>query len=377
VTLKGQNVAVFSWEGGKVRLEGQGVEDMAYTSSETPMPTYLNLHDALEARRRRAFAEGTAGPRVAVVGPVDAGKSTLCRILGSWAASSAWQPALVDLDVGQGAVTVPGTVSAVVLEAPVGPEEGLPVEAPLVYFFGAETPSDNPDLYRLCVERLAATLATRGDGDPRANAAGYVVNTMGWVEGLGYELLLHSIEKLGVDVVCVAGQDRLHVQLQRHFGARGGGVEVVQVPVSGGVVRRDAERRKGARVRRIHEYFYGPSGDLFPESRTVPLDSVEVYQVGNSTAALPQSALPIGAKAVSDPTKVSRATPFDLRNRVLAVTHAKDEGGVLESNVAGFVYVQDVVVQDGTPQGLTLLCPRPGPLPGKVLLAGRYKRFLD
>ena len=44
-------------------------------------------------------------------------------------------------------------------------------------------------------------------------AAGMVVNTMGWVDGLGYELLLHSIAALRADVVLVVGQDRLYSQL--------------------------------------------------------------------------------------------------------------------------------------------------------------------
>ena len=44
-------------------------------------------------------------------------------------------------------------------------------------------------------------------------AAGMVVNTMGWVDGLGYELLLHAIGALRADVVLVVGQDRLFSQL--------------------------------------------------------------------------------------------------------------------------------------------------------------------
>ena len=40
-----------------------------------------------------------------------------------------------------------------------------------------------------------------------------VVNTMGWVDGLGYELLLHAIVALRADVVLVVGQDRLYSQL--------------------------------------------------------------------------------------------------------------------------------------------------------------------
>ena len=40
-----------------------------------------------------------------------------------------------------------------------------------------------------------------------------VVNTMGWVDGLGYELLLHAVAALRADVVLVVGQDRLYSQL--------------------------------------------------------------------------------------------------------------------------------------------------------------------
>jgi len=41
-----------------------------------------------------------------------------------------------------------------------------------------------------------------------------VINTMGWVEGMGYSLLRHSIDVLKADVVLVVGQDRLHSQLR-------------------------------------------------------------------------------------------------------------------------------------------------------------------
>lgn len=44
-----------------------------------------------------------------------------------------------------------------------------------------------------------------------------LVNTMGWVDGLGYELLLHSIQALKADVVLVVGQDRLHSQLRNEL----------------------------------------------------------------------------------------------------------------------------------------------------------------
>lgn len=48
----------------------------------------------------------------------------------------------------------------------------------------------------------------------QVGAAGMVINTMGWVEGLGFQLLMHAIQAMQADVVLVVGQDRLFQQLQ-------------------------------------------------------------------------------------------------------------------------------------------------------------------
>lgn len=72
--------------------------------------------------------------------------------------------------------------------------------------------------------------------------SGVIVNTMGWVDGEGYRLLVHAAKALGVNVVLVLGQDRLHSELDRDLA--GGGVDVVKLAKSGGVVTRQREFRK-------------------------------------------------------------------------------------------------------------------------------------
>lgn len=47
------------------------------------------------------------------------------------------------------------------MEAPIDCEEGLVVEAPLAYFYGHLTPSDNPELYKFLLDRLASVLTRR------------------------------------------------------------------------------------------------------------------------------------------------------------------------------------------------------------------------
>lgn len=74
-----------------------------------------------------------------------------------------------------------------------------------------------------------------------------IINTMGWVEGLGYELLLHAAHTLHADVVLVVGQDRLYSQLSASLKD----VTLAKLPKSGGVVTRDPVFRKDARTARV------------------------------------------------------------------------------------------------------------------------------
>ncbi|PSR87650.1 putative protein isoform 1 [Actinidia chinensis var. chinensis] len=112
------------------------------------------------------------GPRLIVVGPTDSGKSTLSRMLLSWAAKQGWKPTFVDLDIGQASITIPGCIAATPIEMPIDPVEGIPLEMPLVYFYGHTTPSPqllwmflklvlcsvNAYLYKVLVKELAQIL---------------------------------------------------------------------------------------------------------------------------------------------------------------------------------------------------------------------------
>ena len=166
-------------EEDKDKEEEQAIE-IAYVSEETPMVSYLNVHGILEAKlkegerllvrfsieRRRGKRDGerrggrrykeeeeerrkregeeqqeekendgvrqksSAGPRVLIVGPADVGKSSLSKILINYAARQAWSPLFIDLDLGQNAISVPGTISAAPIDHPINPfEDGAHVKS--------------------------------------------------------------------------------------------------------------------------------------------------------------------------------------------------------------------------------------------------------
>ncbi|XP_043726182.1 protein CLP1 homolog [Telopea speciosissima] len=362
--------AVFTWYGATIELDG--ITETDYTADETPMISYVNVHAILEGRRNRAKASSTSdsdssqGPRVIVVGPTDSGKSTLSKMLLSWAAKQGWKPTFVDLDIGQGCITVPGCIAATPIEMPIDPVEGIPLEMPLVYFFGHTTPSVNAELYKVLVKELSQTLEKQFSGNAEARAAGMVINTMGWIEGVGYELLLHAIDTLNANVVLVLGQEKLCSMLKDVLRNKPH-VDVVKLQRSGGVVSRNAKVRQKARSYRIREYFYGIANDLSPHSNLVSFSDLFVYRIGGGPQA-PRSALPIGAEPAADPMRLVPVNiNRDLIHLVLAVSYAKEPDQIISSNIAGFIYITDI---DIPRKKITYLAPSAGDLPSRYLIVG-------
>jgi len=383
VELPGGKHAIFSWHGATIDVSGP--TELEYVARDTPMAQYLNLDGVLEERRKAAAAASAAGdagfaadgPRVALVGPTDVGKSSVAKILTNYAVRKGWAPLFVDLDPGQGGITCPATIGAVPVDRPIDAQEGVPLEMPLVYFHGDASPGNNPDLYRYLVERMATMLDARHASNPAARAAGVVINTMGWVEGQGYKLLLHALDALKVDNVVVVGQERLHSEITRDFRhkrvggesmAEGTPVRVWKLNKSGGVVERSPEFRRKSRDNKIKEYFYGtPGAELQPHSQTLPFGQVSIFKVGGGPRA-PTTALPIGQQSSSDPLRVTTVAPsMSLLNAVLAVSHGKSNADLLSSNVAGFVYVTEVDMQK---KQFTYVSPSAGELPSRNLLMG-------
>ncbi|KAM5581470.1 hypothetical protein ABKV19_010608 [Rosa sericea] len=351
-----------------------GTTETDYTADETPNISYVNVHAVLDARRNRAKTLSSddpnspqaQGPRVIVVGPSDSGKSTLSKMLLSWAAKQGWKPTFVDLDIGQGAITIPGCIAATPIEMPIDPVEGIPLDMPLVYFYGHTTPMSNVDLYRVLVKELSQMVERQFTGNAESQAAGLVINTMGWIEGVGYELLLHAIDTFNANVVLVLGQEKLCSML-RDVLKNKPNVDVVKLQKSGGVVSRNVKFRQKSRSHRIREYFYGLSNDLSPHSNIANFGDLSVFRIGGGPQA-PRSALPIGAEPAADPTRVVPVNiNRDLLHMVLAISYAKEPDEIISSNVAGFVFVTDINIERKT---ITYLAPAAGELPGKFLIVG-------
>lgn len=398
-TFRDENIAVFTWYGCK--LEASGSCQSAYISSETPMVAYVNTHAQLEAKRDVALANLEYGPRVLIVGRTDSGKSTLAHILASYAVRLDRTPLFVDIDVGQGSVTIPGCLSAVPLDKLcLNIEEGFSLATPLVYFYGHTSPRDNVELYKHLVDSMAAKIKQRCDKDIDARSSGLVVNTCGWVDGVGFDLLVHCVEAFEIDVILVMGDDRLYFALTSSVNES---IAIVKLPRSGGAVERDSVTRRRCRKSRVQEYFYGrrvPSGvpqQLSPCRMDIRLSTVKILKAGG--VQLSEAMLPIGQAPANEPLRLVPVTPSqDLLHSILAVVHPVTEdhpdsgnaGAVavvstsstsqphsadkvqqlIHSNAAGFIYIVEINFDTDT---IVVLSPCPGALPSKFLILGSIK----
>jgi len=126
--------------------------------------------------------------QILVCGPTDSGKSTLSRVLVNYAVRLGHRPMFVDLDVGQGQITVPGALAASPVTKPIGIEvtqcqdsppriaypsdltvplqDGYPVSMPLAFFYGRSNLGDNPKLFTSLIQRMAAVLDEQCEMDP-------------------------------------------------------------------------------------------------------------------------------------------------------------------------------------------------------------------
>jgi polyribonucleotide 5'-hydroxyl-kinase len=205
-SFKGTKGAVYTWHG--CRLEIGGDAESEYVAEETMMMSYANAHFALEGLRDRAVQRGELGPRVLVVGPENAGKTSVVKVLTAYAVKSGRQPVVVNLDPRQAMLSVPGSFTAAAFSSIVDVEEGwgsspisgpspVPVKMPLVYHYGLANPEEGK-LFRPLVTRMALAVTSRLEEDKVSKPAGFIIDAPGAIsQGKGgvYENIEHIVSE--------------------------------------------------------------------------------------------------------------------------------------------------------------------------------------
>jgi polyribonucleotide 5'-hydroxyl-kinase len=398
-----QNMAIFSWYGCKLEFFLTNIEDSTklhddyYCADSTPMIAYVNTHAQLEARRDVAVNNDDSGPRVLILGSEDSGKSSVARILYSYAARLDRTPIYVDLDLGEsGFGGTPGSVVAVPVEkSMLSVTEGLSSPlTPLVYFVGAMSVKDSPDVFHHHISLLANGIKKRLSIDRETKTSGVIINTgkdLTHIDQANENVLANIIQEFEVDVILVMDKtgDKIFNKLCKlqTSGIIPATSTIVKLPSSKGIVVRDQSTRERIRKIRIDEYFYGlkvlrgTSNGLKPHKISLSLSKLIFLRTNNIQIA--SELMPISSAQAKHQEKVrlSVVRPTgDLCSQIVAVLHVPTVEidstdiniplGLINSNVGGFMHIIDIDVDADI---ITCLTPCPTSietLPSKYVVTG-------
>ncbi|KAJ8120412.1 hypothetical protein ONZ43_g2872 [Nemania bipapillata] len=372
-----------TWHGCTLEITApsSGTYD-AYTSEptadETPLVSYLNLHFKLESLRAAAQRGARTGPRVLVVGPPNAGKSSLTRTLASWATRMGRQPLVVNTDSREGMLTLPGTLSAAVFATLIDVTTdwgSLPSSG------ASAIPSDdNPKLFKRLLSRLAVAATSRLAEDVDVRSAGMLIDTGGVPTGARgpayYDFVAHIVSEFSVNIIVVLGSERVGSEMQKRFAGQttsvGELVTVVGLEKSGGVVERDEAFMQSIRESAIREYFFGNTRmTLSPFTQQVDFASISVWRINEDGGGI------LYDEGDTHTDLLEKAEPsMMIQNCVLAVACASVNDSpdtILDANIMGFVYVADV---DEKRRRLRILAPVSARLGDRPLLWGSWPEHM-
>jgi len=328
----------------------------------------------LEKLRQEASKSGREGPKVLVVGPSNAGKTSLVKLLTAYAVRMDRQPLVVNTDSREGLLSIPGSLTATPFASIVDVEQGwgssptsgpspVPVKLPLCYYYGLPSPEDNTKLFKPVVTRLALAATGRLSDDPAIRETGMIIDTPGVIsQGKGgYDIISHIVSEFSVNVILVLGSERLQSDMIRRFSAyrtsTGEAITLVKLDKSGGCVDRDDTFMQLLREGSIREYFFGDiKRTLSPHTQQVDFNAITIYKIREANSML-SSFLP-GGEEEAEPSLYENAEPSSMMlHCILVVMYASihdSQETIRDASVMGFVYVAEV---DEKKKKLKILAP--------------------
>ncbi|KAL8657342.1 MAG: hypothetical protein Q9226_002016 [Calogaya cf. arnoldii] len=391
-TFSGSKAAIYTWHG--CTLEVAGECQVEYLAEETPMVSYANLHFALEQKRDEAASTGQDAPRVLVLGPEDAGKTSLVKLLTAYAMRSGRQPVTVNLDPKEGLLSLPGSLSAVTFSSIIDVEEGwgsspvngpspIPVKLPLVYYYGQANADSGDRIYKPIVTRLSVAVLSKLQDDPQVGASGCLIDTPGAIsQGKGgYDIIQHIVSEFSINVLVIVGSERLYSDMLRRFNGQPIGIgettTVIKLDRSGGSVDRDEDYLSRSRKAQFLKYFYGDSKmELHPRTTECGFNHVSIYKIPDTTSDMLASLLP-GGEAEDDagsqrPIYEKVQPSPQMQNGILAVVQADvndSPENIRDASVIGFVQITEV---DEKRRKLKILPPIGLQIPRRALIWGSW-----
>ena len=198
---------------------------------------------------------------ILVIGATDRGKSTYCHYLSRHLLAAGDSVALVDADVGQKDIGPPGTITLGYPDVVMPLHRLQPVAW---YFVGAVSPAEH-----MC----PMVAGTRQLADA-ARATRVIVNTTGFVHGLGCQLKGRKIEAIEPDVIVGLARGRELSALLAPYRH----IRTLHLPPSPQARRKSPHQRRANREQAFRRYF--------SEARNVSLPRRQVQMQERTTEGM-------------------------------------------------------------------------------------------
>ncbi|KAL6008122.1 hypothetical protein ACLOJK_033628 [Asimina triloba] len=179
--------------------EGEGEEE---EEKEIPSSAHrpIMIPDSWSEAADFITYDSSSVPISFICGPKNSGKTTFSRHLLNTLLTRYKTVAYLDTDVGQTEFTTPGCLSLHLINEP-SPGITPLLASWLCLFFGDTSSKRDPKTYLKSIFYLydyyyENYYQTRGDGNPGNVQIPLIVNTAGWVKGIGYDVLVEMLRHM-------------------------------------------------------------------------------------------------------------------------------------------------------------------------------------
>lgn len=399
-------------------------ELVEYISDETAMNEYTNLHFALESFRQEVGdynlvnsalkldlnsnfnniaklptpTKVKSGPKVLILGSVSSGKSSLAKLLVSYAVKMNSTPILVNLNPKDGVFSLPGSLTATPIS------DSLDLDSyngygssttsgstfhnpkqPIVKNFGMTNFEDNIDFFNYQISKLGVAVLSRLQQDILVNNSGIIIDTPP-LNMKHFNIIENIISDFEVDNLIIIGNEKLSIDLKKKFKHKidSNQLNIIKISKSSGVVERDEAFLTRSQEACIKEYFNGTSKSrLSPFKTEINLLDLVIYKTALTTDINSiLSFLPSGDSYENDENKLE-SNPLDkyyqlltspnssnLDNSIVAISQLIQNNhqprDVLNSSILGYVHISKT---DNERKKLKILLPFPVAFPRNVLFS--------
>ncbi len=287
----GRSYYLLAMGGSEISIElGEGASIEHPRPGEEPLESWVETADRI--------VEECDGCTVAVLGPVDAGKTSVAALIANRSFQAGLRPYIIDADVGQADIGPPAFVSGSMPEAPVLWLREL--EPDRMVFAGHVEPGPVQAQIVGAIHRL-----TQRAREKRSNIT--VIDTDGWVEGWhALEFKMNLLRAARPSTVLVVGDELLYRFIRDRWPRR-----VIHLRSPSVAARRDRSTRIALRSENYKRFLEGaPIRELSLRTTPivnscVPLASVRpprgkpaIYEYPGGVCSLFDSEEPPGPDAV-------------------------------------------------------------------------------